>query len=202
MHALGGRLKLIICGAAPVPERLMYGFKPYGVRVLSGYGMTETANLVSGNLEQERHPDSVARQYPCQEARIVEGKLQVKGDMLFGGYWKDEAATRAAFDGEWLKTGDLARIDEEGFIRIAGRIKNLILPGNGENVSPEEARPGLDPRAVSMESRLQADLGLDSMSGMVLLMEIEDAFQVELGEDANFETVGDVCRYLSAHRQA
>ncbi len=66
----------------------------------------------------------------------------------------------------------------------------------------EEALPGLDPRAVSMESRLQADLGLDSMSGMVLLMEIEDAFQVELGEDANFETVGDVCRYLSAHRQA
>ncbi len=138
VHALGGRLKLIICGAAPVPERLMYGFKPYGVRVLSGYGMTETANLVSGNLEQERHPDSVGRQYPCQEARIVEGELQVKGDMLFSGYWKDEAATRAAFDGEWLKTGDLARIDEEGFIRIVGRIKNLILLGNGENVSPEE----------------------------------------------------------------
>ena len=138
IQALGGRLKLIICGAAPVPERLMYSFKPYGIRVLSGYGMTETANLVCGNLEQETHPDSVGRQYPCQEARIVNGELQVKGDMLFSGYWKDESATRAAFDGEWLKTGDLARIDECGFIHIVGRIKNLIILGNGENVSPEE----------------------------------------------------------------
>ena len=138
VQALGGRLNLIICGAAPVPERLMYGFKPYGIRVLSGYGMTETANLVCGNLEQETHPESVGRQYPCQEARIVNGELQVKGDMLFSGYWKDEAATRAAFNGEWLKTGDLARIDEDGFIHIMGRIKNLIILSNGENVSPEE----------------------------------------------------------------
>lgn len=138
VQALGGRLKLIICGAAPVPERLMYSFKPYGIRVLSGYGMTETANLVCGNLEQETHPDSVGRQYPCQEARIVNGELQVKGDMLFSGYWKDEATTRAAFDGDWLKSGDLARVDEDGFIHIIGRIKNLIILGNGENVSPEE----------------------------------------------------------------
>ena len=87
----------------------MYSFKPYGIRVLSGYGMTETANLVCGNLEQETHPDSVGRQYPCQEARIVNGELQVKGDMLFSGYWKDEATTRAAFDGDWLKSGDLPR---------------------------------------------------------------------------------------------
>ena len=138
VQALGGRLKLIICGAAPVPERLMYSFKPYGIRVLSGYGMTETANLVCGNLEQETHPDSVGRQYPCQKARIVNGELQVKGDMLFSGYWKDEATTRAAFDGDWLKSGDLARVDEDGFIHIIGRIKNLIILGNGENVSPEE----------------------------------------------------------------
>ena len=138
VQALGGRLKLIICGAAPVPERLMYSFKPYGIRVLSGYGMTETANLVCGNLEQETHPDSIGRQYPCQEARIVNGELQVKGDMLFSGYWKDEATTRAAFDGDWLKSGDLARVDEDGFIHIIGRIKNLIILGNGENVSPEE----------------------------------------------------------------
>ncbi len=137
--ALGGNLKLIICGAAPVPPRLREGFKEFGVSVLAGYGMTETANLVCANFEMDRDPYSVGRQYPAQEMRLVDGELQVKGDMLFDGYWKDPAATKAAFteDG-WLRTGDLARVDDEGFIRIVGRIKNLIILPNGENVSPEE----------------------------------------------------------------
>ncbi len=137
--ALGGRLKLIVCGAAPVPPRLFQGFKEFGVSVLGGYGMTETANLVCANLEMDRDPESVGRQYPEQEMRIVDGELQVKGDMLFDGYWKNPEATKAAFteDG-WLRTGDLARVDDEGYIRIVGRIKNLIILANGENVSPEE----------------------------------------------------------------
>ena len=137
--ALGGKLKLVICGAAPVPPRLREGFKEFGVSVLAGYGMTETANLVSGNFEMDRDPYSVGHQYPEQEIRIVDGELQVKGDMLFDGYWKNPEATKAAFteDG-WLRTGDLGEVDDEGFIRIVGRIKNLIILANGENVSPEE----------------------------------------------------------------
>jgi len=138
IQALGGKLKLIICGAAPVPPRLYTGFQPFGIQVLAGYGLTESANLVSGNLDMENHPNSVGKQYPGQEARIVHEELQVRGDMLFDGYWKDDCATSAAFDDGWFKTGDLARIDEDGFIYIVGRIKNLILLGNGENVSPEE----------------------------------------------------------------
>lgn len=138
INALGGKLKLIICGAAPVPPRLYDGFQPFGVQVLAGYGLTETANLVSGNLDMETHCDSVGKQYPNQEARIVDGELQVRGDMLFDGYWKDEPTTISAFDDGWFKTGDLARMNDEGFIYIVGRIKNLILLGNGENISPEE----------------------------------------------------------------
>ena len=137
-EALGGRLNLVICGAAPVPPRLHAGFMEYGVDVKGGYGMTETANLVSANYDMDEYPTSVGQQYPCQESRIVDGELQVRGDMLFDEYWKDEATTKAAFDGDWLKTGDLARIDEKGYIYITGRIKNLILLPNGENVSPEE----------------------------------------------------------------
>ena len=93
----------------------------------------------SGNLSMELHPTSVGCQYPEQEMRVVDGELQVKGDMLFDGYWKDPKATDAAFteDG-WLRTGDLARIDPDGFLYIVGRIKNLIILDNGENVSPEE----------------------------------------------------------------
>ena len=139
VQALGGRLKTIICGAAPVPPRLYNTFLPLGVEVLAGYGMTETANLVSGNFDMPTHATSVGKQYPCQESRIVDGELQLKGDMLFEGYWKDEATTRASFteDG-WFRTGDLARFDEDGFLYIVGRIKNLIILSNGENVSPEE----------------------------------------------------------------
>jgi len=136
---LGGNLKTVVCGAAPVPEKLHKEFIPFGVEVLAGYGMTETANLVSGNLDMELHPSSVGPQYPEQEMRLVDGELQVRGDMLFDGYWKNEAATKAAFteDG-WLRTGDLARLDGDGFLYIVGRIKNLIILSNGENVSPEE----------------------------------------------------------------
>ena len=136
---LGGRLQVVICGAAPVPTRLREGFLPMGVEVLAGYGLTETANLVSGNLDMDLHPASVGKQYPEQSRRFVNGELQLKGDMLFDGYWKNEAATKEAFteDG-WFRTGDLAREDEDGFLYITGRIKNLIILDNGENVSPEE----------------------------------------------------------------
>ena len=137
-EALGGKLNLVICGAAPVPPRLHAGFMEYGVDVKGGYGMTETANLVSANYDMDEYPTSVGQQYPCQESRIVDGELQVRGDMLFDGYWKDEETTKASFDGEWFKTGDLARMDEKGYLYITGRIKNLILLSNGENVSPEE----------------------------------------------------------------
>ena len=136
---LGKRLNLIICGAAPVPERLYHSFRAYGVDVLAGYGLTETANLVSGNLDMHLHPDSVGKQYPEQTLRIVDGELQLRGDMLFDGYWKDEAETKAAFTSDgWFRTGDLARQDDEGFLYIVGRIKDLIILDNGENVSPEE----------------------------------------------------------------
>ena len=137
-EVLGGRLNLIICGAAPVPPRLREGFLPLGIAVDAGYGMTETANLVSGNLDMARYPESVGHAYPCQEIKTVDGELWVRGDMLFDGYWKDEKATQAAFQDGWLRTGDLAKINDEGFIFIVGRIKNLILLPNGENVSPEE----------------------------------------------------------------
>ena len=83
-------------------------------------------------------PTSIGRVYPDQEYRIVDGELWTKGDNTFSGYYKDPENTKAAFgeDG-WLRTGDLVREDEEGFLYIAGRIKNLIILPNGENVSPE-----------------------------------------------------------------
>ncbi|MBR4596728.1 MAG: acyl--CoA ligase, partial [Bacteroidales bacterium] len=135
---LGGELRMIISGAANVPPRLVDIFTKLGVEFCFGYGLTETANLTSANADAIRKPTSIGRIYPGQETRIVDGELQVKGDNVFSGYYKDPVRTAEAFteDG-WFRTGDLCRFDDEGFLYITGRIKNLIILPNGENVSPE-----------------------------------------------------------------
>ena len=135
---LGGNLRMIISGAANVPPRLVDIFTKLGVEFCFGYGLTETANLTSANADAITHPTSIGKIYPEQEAKIVDGELWVKGDNLFSGYYKDPGKTAEAMteDG-WFRTGDLMRVDEDGFLYITGRIKNLIILSNGENVSPE-----------------------------------------------------------------
>jgi len=135
---LGGQLKFIIAGAANVPPRLISEFDKLGVNLFAGYGLTEGANLTSGNIDVKTRPSSVGKLYPEQESKVVDGELWIKGDNLFTGYYKDEQKTVEALtpDG-WLRTGDLVRFDEDGFMYITGRIKNLILLSNGENISPE-----------------------------------------------------------------
>ena len=136
---LGGELKTIIAGAANVPPRLIKEFEQFGVRLLGGYGMTEAANLTSGNIDVDTRPTSVGKIYPEQEVKIVDGEIWIKGDCLFQGYYGDPEKTAEALtpDG-WLRSGDLGRFDEDGFLYITGRIKNVILLSNGENISPEE----------------------------------------------------------------
>ena len=136
---LGGQLKTIISGAANVPPKLMKEFDTIGISLLAGYGMTEAANLTSGNKDVRERPTSVGKIYPEQEAKIVDGELWIKGDNLFLGYYGEPEKTAEAFSADgWLKTGDLARFDEDGYLYIVGRIKNIIILDNGENISPEE----------------------------------------------------------------
>ncbi len=135
---LGGNLRMIISGAANVPPRLVDIFTKLGVEFCFGYGLTETANLTSANADAVTHPTSIGKIYPGQETKLVDGELWVKGDNVFSGYYKDpEKTAEALTEDGWLRTGDLCRFDEEGFLYITGRIKNLIILANGENVSPE-----------------------------------------------------------------
>ncbi len=135
---LGGELKMIIAGAANVPPRLIEAFDGMGIRLLAGYGMTEGANLTSGNIDVLTHPTSVGKIYPEQEVKIVNGEIWYRGDNVFLGYYGDPAETAKTLDADgWVHTGDLGRFDEDGFLYITGRIKNLIILANGENVSPE-----------------------------------------------------------------
>jgi len=144
MGALGGNLRYIICGGAPVSPELIAKFDKLGVSVCPGYGLTETANLVSGNGDFLTHSTSVGMPYPNQELKLVDGELWIKGDNLFNCYYNDPAQTAAAFDDGWFKTGDLAKFDEDGRLYIVGRTKNLIILDNGENVSPEELEALVD----------------------------------------------------------
>lgn len=134
----GGELKTIISGAANVPPLLIQEFDKLGIQLLAGYGMTETANLTSGNADVLERPTSVGKIYPEQEVKIVDGEIWIKGDNVFLGYYgnPEETAKVLTEDG-WLKTGDLGRFDEDGYLYITGRIKNVIILSNGENVSPE-----------------------------------------------------------------
>lgn len=133
-----GDLNAIMCGAAPVPPRLMAMAKDYGIEMLAGYGLTEGANLTCGNCNALEKPDSMGHIYPEQEYKVVDGELWIKGDNVMNEYYKDPEKTAEVFEDGWFKTGDLVRIDEDGWVYITGRIKNLIILSNGENVSPEE----------------------------------------------------------------
>ena len=133
----GPELKTIICGAAPVAPYLVTEYAKLGVALLPGYGLTESANLVSGNPEALRKPESVGLMYDGMEYKIVDGELWLKGVNMMDGYVTD-ADNAIAYEDGYFKTGDLVRIDEEGYLYITGRIKEIIILSNGENVSPAE----------------------------------------------------------------
>ena len=133
-----GDLKSFNVGAAPVPPRLISAAAQFGIKLYPGYGLTEGANLTSANINIDEKPESMGKIYPEQEYKVVDGELWLKGDNIMLGYAGNPEETAKVLEDGWLKTGDLVRFDEEGFIYITGRIKNLIILSNGENVSPEE----------------------------------------------------------------
>lgn len=135
-NMLGDDLKCIICGAAAVPPYLIEEYHKMGISLFPGYGLTESSNLVSGNPDNLGRPDSVGLPFPNQELRVVDGELWLRGKNIMDGYvgTDEEAFTE---DG-WFRTGDLVRFDEEGFLYITGRLKEIIVLPSGENISPAE----------------------------------------------------------------
>ena len=142
---VGNNLEYIICGGAHVTPDIIKNLYGVGIKCCPGYGLTETANLVSGSVNYLDRPESVGKVYADQEVKIVDGEIYVKGDNLFDGYYNDPVETKNAFSEDgYLKTGDLGRFDDEGFLYIIGRNKNIIVLDNGEKVSPEIIENELD----------------------------------------------------------
>jgi len=137
-NMLGEDLKYIICGASAVPPYLVKEYQKMGIALFPGYGLTESANLVSGNPEAVRKPESVGLIYPGMEHKIVDGELWLKGVNMMDGYFGDEENALAYTEDGWFKTGDLVRMDDEGFLYITGRTKEIIVLNSGEKVSPAE----------------------------------------------------------------
>ena len=135
---LGNSLNLIVTGAAVVAPHLAREFAKLGVTLLAGYGLTESSNLVSGNPNTLDNPTSVGYFYPNIDYKVVDGELWIKGDNVLTCYYNDPEETAKAFEDGYFKTGDLVRIDDDGYIYIVGRIKDIIVLSSGENIAPEE----------------------------------------------------------------
>lgn len=149
LDALGGKLRLIIVGGAKCDPALLRSFKRLGIPASEGYGLTECAPIISLNMPNLGHIGSVGPAIRGLEARIHApdergvGELQVRGPQVFRGYWKRSEATEESFAGDWLRTGDLASIDADGFITIRGRAKALIVNREGKNIYPEEVEQAI-----------------------------------------------------------
>ena len=137
-NMLGEDLKTIICGAAAVPPYLIREYQNLGIALHPGYGLTESANLVSGNPEPTRKPDSVGLVYAGMECKVVAGGLWLKGVNMQDCYYGEAEENDAAYSDGWFRTGDLVRFDEEGYLYIVGRIKEVIVLSTGEKISPAE----------------------------------------------------------------
>lgn len=132
-------IETIICGGAYVQPKLIKQAENAGITLFGGYGMTEATGMISGNVDSATVSDSVGKIYPGTEVRIVDGEIQVKGDVVMKGYYKDpERTAEVLTEDGWLKTGDLGEFDDNGYLHILGLRKNLIILPNGENISPDE----------------------------------------------------------------
>lgn len=153
-NMLGDSVKNIVCGGAHVAPYLIEECALRGIKVAPGYGLSESANLVSGNPEQLKKPESVGIPYPNQQLKIVNGELWLKGNNIMDGYVDEEEENKRAFVDGWFRTGDLVRFDEDGFLYITGRCKDIIVLSNGENVSPEEVETHFNALSIVQDSQV------------------------------------------------
>ncbi|CAM2811135.1 AMP-dependent synthetase/ligase [Skermania piniformis] len=135
--ALGGNCHRAVSGGGPLGARLGHFFRGVGLPIYEGYGLTETSAAITVNTTEHMRVGSVGRPLDGHGAKIADdGELLVKGPVVFGGYWHNDAATDDAFSDGWFRTGDIGAIDNDGFVTITGRKKEILVTAAGKNVSP------------------------------------------------------------------
>ena len=138
-EAMGGNVTFAVSGSAPLGLRLGHFYRSLGITILEGYGLTETTAPISVNRASHFKIGKVGPPLPGVSVRIMEdGEIEAKGINIFDGYWKNPAETAKVFDGDWFKTGDIGEFDEDGYLVITGRKKEIIVTASGKNVSPAQ----------------------------------------------------------------
>ena len=135
--AMGGSVEAAISGGAPLGTRLGHFYRGAGITILEGYGLTETTAGATLNVTKNLRVGSVGRPIPGTSIKIADdGEVLIKGPIVMQGYWQNNAANQEVFDGQWFRSGDLGKLDDEGFLYITGRKKELIVTAGGKNVAP------------------------------------------------------------------
>lgn len=180
----GKNLHTICSGGAYLNPDYIDLFLKYGIQIQQGYGMTECSPVISTNLSWNIRKESVGQLLPNCEAKVVEGEIWVRGSSVMMGYYQMPEETEETLVDDWLRTGDLGYVDEEGFVYLTGRKKNLIITKNGENVSPEE-----------LENRL----GSVRLVQEILVRESEGVIEAEIFPDLEYaakKKISDVTEQL------
>lgn len=213
---LGGRLRILMSGGAPISPDILEFFALIGLELLQGYGLTETCGGLSVNLpSDEPTPDgatpnrvgSVGRVLPGVEVRIValpgqegkrDGEIWVRGELLFSGYWNlpEETAKCMTADG-WFKTGDLGYMDDEGFLFITGRLKRLLKTDGGKYVAPEKIEKAMESEAIAQYVVPVGD-GMPYISALIFVNQLE-ALQILARQNAPTPHGGATPAYLAEH---
>ncbi len=170
-QVFGKQFHTICSGGAYLPPSMIDLFNRYGITILQGYGMTECSPVISNMVSWNIRKESVGQLLPNCEAKTVDEELWVRGSSVMMGYYKMPEETAQTLEDGWLKTGDLGYADEEGFVYLTGRKKNLIITKNGENVSPEE---------------LENKIGENRLVQEILVREHEGVIEAEIFPDYDY----------------
>ncbi|MFE5210751.1 AMP-dependent synthetase/ligase [Streptomyces sp. NPDC056600] len=168
---LGGRGEYAVSGGAPLGERLGHFFRGIGFTILEGYGLTESAAATAFNPWDKQKIGTVGQPLPGSVVRIADdGEVLLHGEHIFSGYWNNEAATAEALEDGWFHTGDLGTLDEDGYLRITGRKKEIIVTAGGKNVAPAVIEDRIRANALVAECMVVGD-GRPFVAALVTLDE-------------------------------
>ena len=170
--ALGGKVRMFISGGAPLGRELAEWFATVGIRICEGYGLTETSPVISLNTPKAYKIGTSGKPLPNVEVRIADdGEILTRGPAVFKGYWNLPEETKAAFEGEWFRTGDIGHLDEDGFLVVTDRKKNLIKTSGGKFIAPQPLEAKLKDNALIAEAVIVGDR--HKFPAVVILPEFE-----------------------------
>ncbi len=157
-HGLGGRARIFVSGGAPLGREIATWYADIGIRIHEGYGLTETSPVIAVNNPINHRLGTVGKPLPNIEVRIAEdGELLVRGPSIFTGYWKMPEESAAVFEEDWFKTGDIATLDEDGYLSITDRKKDLIKTSGGKFIAPQPIENSLKVNQFISEAALLGD---------------------------------------------